>query len=162
MRTLSRSVAFLALFSVFGCGKLEFKNFTSPEGKFSVEMPGTPKLDVRNENGIKLNNYVVDLGNRAFLATSADLPPGPYSYEAGLNGIMARMECSLISKGPWKVGNSEGLAYELSVNKPAKGHATGRLLVVNNRIYQLMVLGVNAREDNPDVIKFIGSFKINQ
>jgi hypothetical protein len=42
------------LLLISGCGKAEFKEFASPGGRFKVQMPGTPKEETQNVNGMTM------------------------------------------------------------------------------------------------------------
>jgi hypothetical protein len=74
MRYLTLPAALL-LVPLVGCGSPEFKEFNSPEGKFTVLMPGTPEKKSQAAQGITLNLYGMNVRNGAYAAGYADLPP---------------------------------------------------------------------------------------
>jgi hypothetical protein len=52
-------------------------------------------------------------------------------------------------------------AFEFEMGNP-KGFAVGRVLVANNRLYQLIVMGSKISSSDADVKKFLDSFKLTK
>jgi hypothetical protein len=59
------------------------------------------------------------------------------------------------------VAGHKGHAFELLTRTP-KGYSAGRIFVANDRLYQLVVLGPDARASAPDVQKFLDSFQLQE
>src|SRR5262249_49389347 len=57
---------------------------------------------------------------------------------------------------------NEGKPVELPLNKSKVGFVSSRMVVVNNRLYQIVVIGEEATNDNADVKKFFESFKVTK
>jgi hypothetical protein len=57
---------------------------------------------------------------------------------------------------------NKGKQVELPVNKAKAGFASSRMVVINNRLYQIVAIGEEATFDDADVKKFFDSFKLNQ
>jgi hypothetical protein len=54
-----------------------------------------------------------------------------------------------------------GKEFEAEITKP-KGYIAGRVIVVNNRLYQVFAIGTNARLTDGDARKFLDSFKFTK
>ena len=162
MKSCKLAVA-VGLVLAAGCGpKMDWKEFTGPDGKFTVLMPGTPKEQSQPAPvpGLTVKMYMVDLGSSAFAVSTTDLPPGtPFDYTAGVQGAIQGYQGKLLSSTDVTIGGSKGKAFEAEIAKP-KGYVSGQMVVVNNRLYQLIAIGSNARTSNPDVQKFFDSFKL--
>jgi hypothetical protein len=144
-----------------GCGS-SWKEFSSPEGKFTVSMPGTPKKQTQNQGGLTTNAFAVEVKNGAYLVSYSDLPPGtPFDYSAGIRAMATKYQGKVLSETDFTLDGNKGKAYEMEINQP-KGFATGRIVVVNNRLYQTLAIGTNARASDPDVKKFLDSFKLTK
>ena len=70
----------LGLFGLLlpGCAA-SFSEFSPPDGKFSILMPGTPEKKTKIAKGLKNITYGADAGNNAYSVSYADLPnDNPY------------------------------------------------------------------------------------
>jgi hypothetical protein len=159
-------VVILAAVAVTGCGGgLEWKEVTSTDGRFKVLMPAEPaKGSVTEEppvGPITLTTYTLDHKGEGFFAGWADLPPKPpFDTEDLLKGIARRYDNANVS-------NSRAITFEddpgreFDLETPKGRKIVGRLYVVKNRLYELLVLGEgsNAPRSN-EAQKFFGSFKL--
>lgn len=55
-------------------------------------------------------------------------------------------------------GGCRAREFEMTIQQPTRGFASGRLVYANNRLYQLMALGDKHRLSDPEVQKFLNSF----
>ncbi len=153
---------------VTGCGQAEFKEFTSQEGKFKVQMPGTPKKQEQETFGAKLVTYSVEQRNGAYAANFADMPiPAGESAEkledrldgaqaGALGNIKAKLidskKVTLENKYPGREFNGE-----LPDNK---GMIRARVFLVNTRMYQIIVIGTKSFVNSADASKFLNSLTL--
>ncbi len=145
-----------------GCGKIEFKDFTSPEGKFTILMPGTPEKKTQTIHNMMLVMYGMNVKNGAYAAGYADIPPGtPFSLPGAVQGIAGSHGGKVLSEKDYTLEGKTGREFEIETTTP-KGFVSGRVIVINNRLYQILALGTNARLSNADVQKFLNSFKLTK
>jgi hypothetical protein len=160
MRYLLRLAAVVVLLVPLGCGQLNWQEFSSPEGQFSVLMPGTPKAESRQQGPLTVKAWGVEVRNAAYMASTTDLPPGGlFDYAGGIQAMATTHQGKVLSQTDWALDGSKGKGFEMEINQP-KGYAVGRMAVVNNRLYQLLVMGSSVRESDANVQKFFNSFKL--
>src|SRR5438093_1125700 len=88
MRRSIQGALAAAVLVLAGCNKLDFKEFTSKEGKFSILMPGEPERKTTKIFNIDLVMYGIDVRNGAYAVGYADFPPGtPLSLDGAVQGI---------------------------------------------------------------------------
>jgi hypothetical protein len=88
MRRLILLAMPVVLLSSAGCGSLDFKEFSPPEGKFTILMPGTPEKKSQALQGFTLVMYGVNVRNGAYAVGYADIPPGtPFSLPGAGQGV---------------------------------------------------------------------------
>lgn len=145
-----------------GCGgKINWKEFSDPAGKFSAEFPGEPKKEVRSQMGLTMTMHLVELRNGAYGVSVVDVPPGtPINYPGAIQGMAASNDGTVTKQNDWKFEGATGKEVEMTIKKPKTGYASARIIVLNNRMYQVLAIGTNTSLDNADVKKFFDSFKI--
>jgi hypothetical protein len=148
------------LLPILGCGrKPEFKEFSSPEGKFSILMPGNPEKKEQNVKGIKMVSYGVETKAWSYGVAYGDmLPNTTFSPSGAVQGIASVFQGKVLSEKDFTFEGATGKEFEIESTKP-KGHVSGRIIVINNRIYQYFV-GGNERLSGENVQKFLNSFKL--
>lgn len=153
------AVAF-ALALVPGCGKTEFKEFTSPEGKFSILMPGDPERKTQDLLGKQLIFFSKNLRHGSYGVGFLDIPPGfPINLPGAAEGATNAHAGKVTLQREYTFEGTKGLEFEGETTKP-KGYVSGRVIVLNNRFFQILALGSNARLSDPDVQKFLTSFQL--
>ena len=148
-----------------GCGKLNWKELSSPEGKFTVDLPGEPKKQSQTLPGtaITMHMYMVELSGGAYGVAYAELPPGtPFDYEGAIQGIANSNGGTVTKKTDWTIEGVKGKEVEMSITKPKKGFASVHIVVVNNRLYQVLGIGTSASLSDSTVKKVFDSFKITK
>jgi hypothetical protein len=162
----SLRVAAAAIVLLTGCSRLfkgpfNWQTFTAPDGSFSVDLPGPLKKETRQQGPLTITMYGAEVRNGIFAAAVCDLPPGaPFDYDGGVRGIAASHAGKILTQSPWNIAGHVGRAFEIELTQP-KGYASGRMVVVNGRLYQLLVMGAHFRESDAEVQKFFGSFRLN-
>lgn len=166
---LSLSVALLA-----GCQKFSWKDFSSPEGKFSVLMPGTPQNHTQ-----ALNTPIGPVTTYAFVYSNKDAAFGvsytdyPEALMQGLdaqkildgarNGqLSAKSGSTLISESPISLNSYPGREVQMTTPEGDGKHAVrNHMYMVNNRLYQVMVVMPRDELFSKNAVKFMDSFKLH-
>jgi len=154
---------FLVVVTTVGCGgSPNFTEFSSPEGKFTILMPGTPEKKTQDALGLKLVMYGANVRNGAYAAGYADIPPGtPVDLHGAVDGIAKGQAGKILSEKDVTVEGATAREFEVESTKP-KGHVAGRVFVINNRLYQIFAAGSNLRLADADIQKFLDSFKLKK
>lgn len=158
---------FLAVFAVVGCGggAAEWKEINSQEGRFTVRMPGSVKEEKLQQEKtpvgpLTLIVHVSESGKDTYRVEYTDLPPKvPFELADFVQPIAARYDGKVTEEKEHEFAGHKGRAFEIEAQKP-KGYVTGRVYVVQNRLYQLLAIGPNARASSAEVKKFFDSFKL--
>jgi hypothetical protein len=167
MKTTVAGVALLVALAAAGCGgnELEWKEVTSPDGGFKVLMPpGASKQNADEEpplGKITLTTYTVKQKGDGYFLGWADLPPKPpFDPEDFLKGVAKRYDnAEKKSSKAITFRDNPGLEFELETPKGRK--IVGRLYVVKNRLYELIVIGDGSRPPaSAEAQKFFGSFQL--
>jgi hypothetical protein len=172
-----------------GCGKSDWRDFNSAEGKYSVQFPGKPEdKSVTYHQGPKVHAQVVIHNQATFLVSFIDLPPEiPLDYAAILEGMTGQVGGKVIKLRDWTIDGYKGKEVEMSItstpfypvswvasaankgkrlewwfNRNRAGFASMRMVVINNRLYQIVAIGEETDFENADVKKFFDSFKLTQ
>ncbi len=182
------SVCTLAVASLLltGCGHLEQKSFGAPrenksasadswettkseEGSFSASMPGRPTKTTQTvqtvAGKIDLHMYIVErnLGRIAFFVGFSDLPAvGNMDgvLTGCVDGVVKSVNGTIETQYDIKVAGYPGrhiTFHGTAAGQALVGHT--RVLLVDNRLYQLLVLGLPNEIQQPDVERFFESFQ---
>ena len=162
---MKRAVAgcVLALLAVTaGCQKpIEWQNYTSKEGNYSAQMPGTPKSQSQQEAGLTVHADTVELSNGAYAVSYTDLPKGaPFDLDGAVKGVVSGMKGELVQSKEITLEGKPGREFTFKI--PGKGAGAARLFVKDGRLYQLIVAGSNVDLSSDDVQKFFTSFKLEK
>jgi hypothetical protein len=159
---LIASVAMLLL--VPGCGKKpDWQEFSSSAGKYSILMPATPKHQSQPVLTLTAEMDVAIVGTTEFGAAYTNLPAGSsFDYAASVQGMKNGYSGTVTKERDWTFEGVKGKEAEMTVTKPRTAIASVRIVVLNNRLYQILVVGSDATLDNPDVKKFLDSFKVTK
>lgn len=153
------------LLLVSGCGKAEFKEFASADGRFKVQMPGTPKEETQTAAGATMKIYSLQEKDGAYAAAFADLPIPSGESEAQLqarldgsrDGMVRNVGGTLTSESRITLsGKYPG--REVQADIPSKkGVLRARIYLVDRRLYQVMVTGTKPWATSADATKFLDS-----
>ena len=160
-------VALLA--TAAGAAQDEWKEFTSPEGRFRILLPGKPELQKQAVNtplgpqDLYLHravgsphSYVViytdnpeaalkDTGRDRFLDDVRD------GFMKSIRGKLVAEKKAMLDSNPGK---------EILIEVPGGVNVASRLCLVKNRMYQLVVIGPKEKAAAPEVTRFFDSFKL--
>jgi hypothetical protein len=167
MRWLRPSFVLAPALLVAACyAELDWREFTSPEGGFTVMLPSKPARDSRELvlAGTKTTMHMVaaHAPEMAFGVGYADLPPGTDAVRAVEEGRDA-----LVKNIAGRVSAERRLDAPAGVEFEAEGSAEGnpmrlaaRVLVAGNRYYQVVLVARAARAAEVDRTIFPGSFRL--
>ncbi len=123
-------------------------------------MPGEPSRTTQRILNLDVVMYGRNVKDGAFAVGYADFPPGtPVSLDGAVQGISKTHDGKVLSSKEFILEGSTCKEFEIEINKP-KGYVSGRVIVINRRFYQYFAIGTNGRLSNPDVRKFLDSFKL--
>jgi hypothetical protein len=160
----SALVAALALGACYA--DLDWREFASPEGGFTVMLPSKPARDSRELvlAGVKTTMHMVaaHAPEMAFGVGYADLPPGTEPAR-----VIDEGRTALLKNIGGRVTAERRLESPPGVEFEAEGAAEGnpmrlvaRVLVAGNRYYQVVLVARAARADEVDLTIFPGSFRL--
>ncbi len=167
MKTPVVGVVLLVALAAAGCGgdTLEWKEVTSPDGGFKVLMPpGAAKLSAEEEppiGKITLTTYTVKQKGDGYFVAWADLPPKPPFDPADfVKGVAKRYDSAEVkSSKEVTFRDNPGREFELETAKGRK--VLGRLFIVKDRLYELIVIGDAAKPPAPEPAqRFFASFQL--
>jgi hypothetical protein len=150
---------------------LTWQKFQSPEGRFSVLLPGRPKEEVTTittaVGPVAYHYYSVDLQNGFYGVGYSDFPVDPVAV-SGLdsvlngarNGALANMQAKLVSEQNIEIQGQRGrelimLAYDGKVTLKV------RMFVVNSRLFMVMAGTSTRMFISDDLERFFGSFSFD-
>jgi len=141
--------------------RLDWKEFQSAEGNFTVLLPGEPKLE-KKENGA---HFTVDLGGSVYMVTYSDSKPGSL---APINAavLLDRSQAALLKAvdGKLRKNRSKTIAgypgREVVFDTPDKNAGKVRIFFVKDRLYQIWFYGTQGEETRPEIRTFLDSFKL--
>src|SRR5262249_6073193 len=104
--------------------------------------------------------YGKNVRGGAYAVGYFDVAPGrPVSLPGAAKGAASSHEGKVTIERDYTFEGATGLEFEAETAKP-KGYVSGRVIVINNRFYQLLAIGSKARLTDPEVQKFLTSFKL--
>ncbi len=148
----------------------ELKEFKSNEGRFTVQMPGTPVEKILDKQGTaKQYQYIVANDDGAYLVSYQDNPGlqkatkdelakalegAQKSAQTAVKGkLIQAKEITLDKEYP-------GREYEFEAAKIPGGIFRARAYLVNGRLYQLIVAGKKDFATSKEADQFLDSFKL--
>ena len=154
-----------------------WKQFSSPKGKFSILMPGTPKEEKQTVNTkagtIQVHTFTVARQQEEVQYTVSYIEyPAQYiellqrnnlvgtALENGKNIAMKNSQGTLVSEKAISLGGY--LGKEIHYTKPGDKIVKHRIYLVNRRLYQIIVETTKTREKHltKSIAGFLSSFKL--
>lgn len=148
-------------------------DYSAPSGAYTVKLPGTPRLQNQvqpSANGIvTINMAVVDLGDDtgAYSVAYNDLPIQGMArsdmrkvLDGSVNGLTASMNVTVESSRDFD--EYGGMVREVAFGGTTRGQAmigNCRIILVNDRLFQLMWLGPQGDPPTQDLQGFFSSFQ---
>ena len=139
-----------------------WQEFSSPEGRFAVLMPGVPEAttEVYRDRNIEMHMFTLDRGSSAFMASYFELGPTSTPPDVILDGARAgsirKVEGALLSEEKLTLDGHPGREFKST----ARGNqfVDTRMYLVDQRLY--LPTAVHPDRESSDVPKFFSSFKI--
>jgi hypothetical protein len=151
----------LTLAATAGTEAQTWRVYSSPDGRFSIDMPGTPKIEtipVTNNDGSKttLVQASIELPEAYYMVSYLDYGPNLDTQKTLMNlrDRYAAMGTMHRKKPPYP--GQPGL--EVAIERPDGIFVNARNLIVVSRLYQMVVTSHNA-DYRPDTQRFFNSFR---
>lgn len=150
----------------------KWKVFASTEGEFSVELPGTPTPSKNKTNTavgpIDIHMFTVSGSDgSAWIANYSDYPAAlaklskPETILQGsMNGAVEAVGGTIKTKEKITVDGFPGREFAASARQGLD--YTGRIILADNRLYQLTLVYLPGTVSQADVRKFFDSLKITK
>lgn len=160
----------LCLLTVGALAAGQWKQFSSDQGKFSVYLPGEPKEQSQTVSTpvgpLTLHMYLVEQGvGTAYVAAYADydeklvqLTSKETLLDGARDGQVKSVRGKLVSEKRIFLSGHPG--RELKIQVTDKLYLRSRLYLVENRLYQVLVVTHKGAIDGPDANRVLGSFKL--
>lgn len=145
------------------------QQFKSDEGLFTINFHGTPNHHVNKlENGISLHLFSVELEGAAYMVTYSDyeinninLSSPDELLDRAIEGVSTKGKVTDVQS--YFYDEFHGRKFNAVIENPAGSFLTeGRMILVNRRLYQLMVVYSEGESKPDDTETFFDSFKIDQ
>jgi hypothetical protein len=157
----------VALVLILGCGKAEFSEFRCADGRFTVQMPGTPREERQEAAGAVLKTYVLEVPNGAYTVSYADIPDTRVDPSGNMKALLDNAEKGLIKNVNGKLVRSaevklanKFVGREIKGELPPSGLILARIFIINRRMYYVAASGTRAWATSPDVTKFLDSLVV--
>jgi hypothetical protein len=140
--------------------------FESKEGKYSVQFPDKPEKSSRKSGGVELHIAMSKKGMGGFAVIHSDLPPEAVKVarpktllDGGQKGLVDNFKAKVTSARDFEFGPAKYPARELIAEKD-KLHLRVQIILVENRLYQVLVVGSKDLTAGKDSDAFFKSFAI--
>ena len=163
------------LMLLLGCGFIgllvwrasnpDWKDFNSPEGRFTATYPGSPKKKSEIDalgNTTTMFYVEADWGHVAYFVGYTDLPgAGIVPDPATVLDAAASVITTVKSKKPIRIDGHPGIEVDGEiVHNGQKADVTNRIYLVGARMYQVMVVREKGHQRPADFSKFLDSFRL--
>lgn len=153
---------------------VEWTKFTSPEGRFSVLLPTSPKPDNREvETAIgKLTLYAYEATSKTvyFAVSFADYPREPpdaagieKTLDGVRDGVLKGISAELISEKKISVNGVPGRDFVAKMTaQEIEFVYNWRICLDGRRLYQFAAVSQKVHSGSPEIAKFLSSFVITK
>lgn len=147
--------------------------FTSKEGKFAVQLPGTPQQQEQTNDTpvgpMRINlfttnsangAYIVGYADSEFLAKLTETNPAMIQQvlQGTANGLAGSMSGTVLDEGELQIAGYTGRQIKLSLAGDMLANI--RVLLVNGRIYQMILLHHKSKKGAAEFGLFFPSFRV--
>ena len=147
-----------------------FKDFTSNVSGFKVQLPSPPKKDTQTAAGVDVKTYTVQENDGAYVVAVAEIPiPAGESaakIEARLDGArdgMVRNIHAKLKSSSRITLNGRYPGREVQATLPnKKGIVRAKIFIVDQRLYQVLVIGTTSWATSDDANRFLNSFALTR
>jgi hypothetical protein len=165
MRTFG--ILFLVAFaaSSTGCGKSQIKEFSPPDSRFSIQMPGKPRKEEMSYGTLRFTMYGDVVNDVEYAVGYVNMTPNlpDVHYAAMMDGVVGHF-LDGTSSGNFSMlgGVSKGMGardFDFGSEK-YNGSVSGRIVLARGRLYLAYAAGKNGLRSNPDVQQYLDSFQL--
>jgi hypothetical protein len=149
-----------------GAAPPSWQEFTSADGRFTVELPGTPEREHVKAPGrsakVLATTYSVETSAATYTVAIQDFD-GKQTPEQLIDQSRADLSAGksgkLLGEKDVTAGDTKGKEFVAEV--PNRGKAYIRFFIAGRRVYKLMAVGTGGKSpDEGDVAKFMDSFRV--
>jgi hypothetical protein len=147
----------------------EWEKFSSPEGKFSVWFPGIPDLTnvVINVSNVDISQPCYFIWNRQteYAVNYSDLPKSlemlksEQKFDLSQKAVGAEVG-KIVYQKKFEFENYPGREFEYVVDGKVNYSGRVRLILVGDRLYQMIVIFLTANPHTADRDAFYNSFRL--
>jgi hypothetical protein len=160
------AAAMLMLFT--GLVVAQDKKFESKEGKFSAKFPGEPKTVNQKAGGLDLSITIVEKGKGGFAVIYSDMPadivkgaPADKLLAGGEKGLVDNFKAKVTKSGEMKFkGNGKEYPGREILAEKDDLHLRVNIILVDNRLYQVFIVGPKEMVTGKEADEFIKSFEL--
>ncbi len=148
--------------------------YNSPEGRYSILLPGEPKLSTQESamaTGEKFTQYIAasrDSSGAVCMVGHFDFPPGTtFSFDDGRDGMVAAVKGTLISEKTISLGSYPGRELKVSaMGADGNGYIVrARFYHTGLRVYVVQMI-IAKSSDGPGAdaksVKYFDSFQVTK
>jgi hypothetical protein len=159
-KTLALLTLLLALAPGVARSQEALKEFKSDEGKFTILLPGTPKLTKQTVNGIDNHAYTLESGGVIYVVSFFDLPPkNVLTLETSVQAYANGRKATLLSDKKIALKDNTP-AREGLVLLADKRVSRIRLFIIGQRYFQLIIDGAQEAATGKAANDVLDSFKL--
>jgi hypothetical protein len=167
MRLNSLLLAILQLSLLAGCSSSPWKEYKSPDGKFSVQLPGVPAVDPEPDGGQKVSANLK--GDRDLLFTirykdfPAPIAAAEFEQMAGFarDGLAKREGNRLLEEKAVTTGKYPGKELRVALGQ-FDDVSISHLFAVGKRYYSLTAIVPKQKASSAEVVRFFDSFQVSE
>jgi len=168
---LTGVIVISSLFYLSRGGKLEdFKPYRSVEGRFSILLPGKPERELQqvdtSTGALEFIIYQAGSEKIGFVVGYVDYPQKMFEnvdikqmLDAARDGVVQKVNGKLEYEKALDFHGNTGIEIEIKV--PKKATIKARVILIGNRLYNLMAVSESKRTLNKNCPKFFDSFKVD-
>jgi hypothetical protein len=152
-------------------GERAWKDFISPDGRFTVQFPGTPKQASQTQTTklgpLDAKVFLLELPDGLYAVWYVDYPREALArnrpdelLDGARDGAVANVKGKLAGETKITQNGFPGRELRIEVTtRKGVAAATVRLYFVKERLYQAIVVMDKAREAQTEIRKFLDSFR---
>jgi hypothetical protein len=142
------------------------EKYESKDGKYRVEFPGKPAKPDKKSAAGDLNITMVEKGAGSFNVIYSDLPEDAIKLvkpkdllDGGQKGLADNFQAKVISSRDFEFGKQKYPSREIAAEKDML-HLRTQLILAENRLYQVFVIGPKELVAGKEADAFLKSFEI--
>jgi len=170
MRSSFSAAAFVLFAAGLAIGHEDKKpeKYVSKEGKYSVGFPGKPMVETKKAGGVDLHSAMVLEGMGAFSVFFADVQADAVKdskpkdlLDRAEKGMIQNFKAKVTSSRDFEFGKEKYPAREFVAEKNANS-LRFQIILANNRLYQVFVVGPKDMVTGKGADAFFKSFEITK